>query len=248
MLRLIYRRQQPSRFVYFFRLPIWPFRDPRQWTMNSSHQIKFNNRSPSFIIYCSLWDYNKWCIELITVQSIKPWSNGLASQRKTSVRLVSNLRFVWPATCVVLHGLALTLVELKFVRKSTQVFHRLATKRKSTQVDRKSTVYDWNLRLFATCELELELELANRLANLFGHPSQVRTQVLVLKTCVDLRVRLANRRPRVKFNKEIQVYFTSRTLVFTNSHQFGSTESLYKFPLEASNMYLQRYSIGFNQL
>ena len=90
----------------FFRLPIWPFRDPRQWTMNSSHQIKFNNRSPSFIIYCSLWDYNKWCIELITVQSIKPWPNGLASQRKTSVRLVSNLRFVWPATCVVLHGLA----------------------------------------------------------------------------------------------------------------------------------------------
>ena len=30
-----------------------------------------------------------------------------------------------------------------------------------------------------------------RLANPFGHPSQVRTQVLVLQTCVDLRVRLA---------------------------------------------------------
>ena len=36
-----------------------------------------------------------------------------------------------------LRGLALTLVKLKFVRKSTQVFHRLATQ----QVDRKSTVY-----------------------------------------------------------------------------------------------------------
>ena len=48
-----------------------------------------------------------------------------------------------------------------------------------------------------------------------------------------------------QFNKEIQVYFTSRTLVFTNSHQFEST---YKFPLEASNLYLQWYSIGFNQL
>ena len=39
---------------------------------------------------------------------------------------------------------------------------------------------------------------------------------------------------RGQFNKGIQVYFTSRTLVFTNSHQFESTKSLYKFPLEAS--------------
>ena len=34
-------------------------------------------------------------------------------------------------------------------------------------------------------------ELASRLAKPFGHPSQVRMQVLVLQTCVDLRVRLA---------------------------------------------------------
>ena len=34
-------------------------------------------------------------------------------------------------------------------------------------------------------------ELASGLANLFGHPSQVHTQVLVLQTCIDLRVRLA---------------------------------------------------------
>ena len=50
---------------------------------------------------------------------------------------------------------------------------------------------------------------------------------------------------RSQFNKEIQVYFRSRTLVFTNSHQFKSTKSLYKFPLEASNLYLLWYSIGF---
>ena len=55
-------------------------------------------------------------------------------------------------------------------------------------------------------------------------------------------------KPWGQFNKEIQVYFTSRTLVFTNSHQFESTKSPYKFPLEASNLYLQWYSIGFNQL
>ena len=35
------------------------------------------------------------------------------------------------------------------------------------------------------------LRLASRLANPFGHPSQVRTQVLVLQTCVDLH-RLAS--------------------------------------------------------
>ena len=51
-----------------------------------------------------------------------------------------------------------------------------------------------------------------------------------------------------QFNKEIQEYLTSRTLVFTNSHQFESTKSLYKVPLEASDLYLQWYSIRFNQL
>ena len=38
--------------------------------------------------------------------------------------------------CVfILCGLSLTLVELKFICKSMQVFHRLATQRKLTQVD-----------------------------------------------------------------------------------------------------------------
>ena len=46
-------------------------------------------------------------------------------------RLAIKLRFLWPLTCVDLRGLALTLVELKFVRKSMRVFHRLATQRKS---------------------------------------------------------------------------------------------------------------------
>ena len=41
--------------------------------------------------------------------------------------------------------------EFEFVRKSTQVFHRLTTQRKSTQADRKWTVYSWNLRPFANC-------------------------------------------------------------------------------------------------
>ena len=59
------------------------------------------------------------------------------SQVDTNFGLAFNLRFVWPPTCINLHRLALTLVELKFGRKYTQVFYRLATKRKSTQVDCK---------------------------------------------------------------------------------------------------------------
>ena len=48
----------------------------------------------------------------------------------------------WPNGLVNCDDFALTLVELKFVRKSTQVFpHRLATQHKLIQVDRKSIVY-----------------------------------------------------------------------------------------------------------
>ena len=94
------------------------------------------------------------------------WSNGLASQCKFSI-------------CVWLAFHLATL--LCWLGKSTQVFHRLATQHKSTRVDHKSTVYVWNLRTFRLYGLR---ELASRLANPFGHHSQVR---LVLQTCADLR-------------------------------------------------------------
>ena len=104
-------------------------------------------------------------------------------QVNASFRLAFNLRFVW--TCAS-RALALTLVELKFVRKSTQVFHRLAIQRKSTQVtDHKSTVYDWNLRLFATC-LNLWADLWIHLAT---HRKSVRKfwfRKLALTWVVDL--------------------------------------------------------------
>ena len=90
------------------------------------------------------------------------------------------------STCVLFgHPLTLTyvdFVELTVALKSTHVFHRLAAQRKPTQADRKS-VY--------TREIYYFLQLASRLANSFGRPSEVRTQVLVLQTCVDLR-RLAS--------------------------------------------------------
>ena len=84
-------------------------------------------------------------------------------------------------TCDDLRRLALTLVEIKFVRKSTQVFtiwppnasrHKLVA----------SQVYMRKFTAFFVLR-----ELTSRLANAFAHPSQVRTQVLVLQTCIDLR-------------------------------------------------------------
>ena len=48
-----------------------------------------------------------------------------------------------------------------------------------------------------------------------------------------------------QFTEEIQVYITSRSPDFTNSHQFESTKSLYKLPLEASNLYLQLDSFSY---
>ena len=64
-----------------------------------------------------------------------------STQVNASFRLAFNLRYSWPPTCVDLCELALTLVEHKVVRKSTQFFLPLVTQRKSTQVDRKSSVY-----------------------------------------------------------------------------------------------------------
>ena len=100
-------------------------------------------------------DWNHW-------KHIPFWNMMIDSARtKKSEALVKRTRkSTQVSTCVQLafglathlHWLAWTLVELKFVRKSAQLFHRLATQRRSTQVDRKSTVYAWNLRLFATCE------------------------------------------------------------------------------------------------
>ena len=62
-----------------------------------------------------------------------PWPDGLARRRKFSIYVQARVSFRF----VSLRGLELTLIELK----STQVFRRLTTQRKSTQADRKSAVY-----------------------------------------------------------------------------------------------------------
>ena len=91
------------------------------------------------------------------LRRFKSWPNELARRCKSTQ--VYDQR----PTCVSFgNPLVLTLVELKFVRKSTQIFPRLATQRKSTQVDCKSTVYAWNLRLIAT-SVNLRADLRIRL-------------------------------------------------------------------------------------
>ena len=111
---------------------------------------------------------------------------GLAKRTRKSD---ASFRLAFITNCVSFgHPLALTCDDFVGAQFRTQIdasFHRLATQHKSTQVDRKWTVYAWKsttfLQLAWTCEPTL------RRANPFGHPSQV----LVLQTCVDLRVRLA---------------------------------------------------------
>ena len=89
------------------------------------------------------------------------------SQEDASWKRGSTCDSVWPGfacSCAELRWLAHILVEIKFARKSRQVFHRLATQPKSTQVewrlltDYKPTKYKiclpWNgfLWLGCTCE------------------------------------------------------------------------------------------------
>ena len=92
-----------------------------------------------------------------SVMSTSKHSKALPAKRTRKSTQVFNLH----STCVSFGQLlVMTLVELKFVSKSTQVFHRLATQCKLTQVDRKASVY---ARFFVTC-VNLRADLRFRLA------------------------------------------------------------------------------------
>ena len=119
-----------------------------------------------------------------------------STELNASFRLAFNLRFVWLPTCVALRW---NYDDLRWLwsnsnsyasrRKIFTFWPPNAIRRKSTQVDRKlMQVNSIGVKFMTFCDLR---ELASRLANPFGHPSQVRTQDLVLQTCVDLH-RLVN--------------------------------------------------------
>ena len=138
----------PKDFVWVtFFLPVW-------WTQNRFKQFCSNLLLATDLSFASEWIGSE-------MQDKFYKSPGQTdSQVDASFELALNLCFVWPPTCVDLCGLAMTCVdfgELKFVRKSTHVFHRLATQRKSTQVDRKSSVYAWNVPLRDLHELASRL-------------------------------------------------------------------------------------------
>ena len=111
---------------------------------------------------------------------LKPWPNGLASWRKLK-------------TWVHLRWFALTLVEIKFARKSTQLFHLLATQPNSTQVE-------W--RLLTCCDPMHEkpdisalkwvlLRLASTCEETSVYVWPPRQSLHAIATCGSLRVRLA---------------------------------------------------------
>ena len=100
----------------------------------------------------------KWWKAFITV---KHWPNGLA-EVDAGFRLEFDLRFVWPPTCV----------DFGRAQIRTQVDTSFSPFDHPTQVDTSwSQVNCIFVKFTAFCELR---ELP------FGHPSQVRTQVLVL--------------------------------------------------------------------
>ena len=65
-----------------------------------------------------------WFILLVESIELIP-AKRLANRLKLKTWVYLRLRLAWPL--VYLRRLALTLIEIKFARKSTQVFHRSAT-------------------------------------------------------------------------------------------------------------------------
>ena len=110
---------------------------------------------------------------------LKPWLNGVASKRKLKSWVYLRLRLARPCvTCVDLRWLALTLVEIKFARRSKQVFHRLAAQPKSTQVEWRPLTYYKPIKYSILCLKMFFWRLActcEETSSPFGHPTQVST-------------------------------------------------------------------------
>ena len=80
---------------------------------------------------------------------LKPWPNGVASRRKLKTCIC--LPLCLASSCVHLGWLVLTLVEIKFARKSTHVFHHLAIQPKSTQIDWRPFTYYYPMNTGYVC-------------------------------------------------------------------------------------------------
>ena len=104
---------------------------------------------------------NKRSFSVSTLNIVKPWPKGLTNWCK------STKVFDLHSTCDSfghLCWLAMTCTEFGWAQIRIQEdtsFYRLTTQCRSTQVDRKSTVHAWNLRLFATSmNLRADLQIS----------------------------------------------------------------------------------------
>ena len=128
-------------------------------------------------------------MRVFVVGTAFPSFKALAKRTRKSAQVNASFRLPF-RLAIHLRWLALTSVGFGRVQIRTQVDARISPLGHPTQVDTSWSQVNCVCVKFTTfCDLR---ELASRLANPFGHPSQVRTQVLVLQTCVDLRVRLAS--------------------------------------------------------
>ena len=107
------------------------FDEPKTWNFTSGgvQNRETKNRTLRMIV-TSFQDFTLSGKQILRhfLTALSPGQT--ATQVNASWRLGSTCDFVWPGrayTCVALRWLAFTLVEIKFARKSTQVFHRLAT-------------------------------------------------------------------------------------------------------------------------
>ena len=117
---------------------------------------------------------------------------------------MSNLRFVWPPTCLNLDRLAWVCIDFRLAQISTQVDAGFSSFVYPTQVDTKPFAYAWNLRLLATC-MKLRADLRIRLATLASpYTSSWANFCRAWETCQENLVWLQRRRKHKQARLELE--------------------------------------------
>ena len=140
-----------------------------------SHTQWLNEESGNHIQIFSHQHTNKKINVIITKRTLlelKPWPNWLE-------QVMFNLRFIWSPTWLWLSSnLDASSLPFGHPAQVDTSWAQVICRYKNTLTNDMREIYSF-------------LRLASRLANLFGHPSQVCTQVLIFQTCVNLWARLA---------------------------------------------------------
>ena len=110
-------------------------------------------------------------------QALSKWTHK-STQVDANFQLAFDWHFIWPPTCVDVCWLVITCVYFHWIQICT--FFAIWPPHASWH---KLIASDLCTCMHEVCNF---LWLVSWLANLFGHPSQVCVQALVLQTCVDL--------------------------------------------------------------